>query len=131
MSTNIELCECGHSQVWHVEIGAGFFSIRGGCCIALLPLAARLHVVVHYAAAEKPYREDAPRTQTVGELKALVLKAFGLSEGSGPVRTNVVSTLYYEKRALENLGETLGQVAGEREGLELKLVQQLTQGRTP
>jgi len=88
----------------------------------------KLHVVVHYAAAEKPYREDASRTQTVGELKALVLKAFGLSEGAGPGGTNVVYTLFYEKRALENLSETLGQIAGERESLELKLVQQITQG---
>jgi hypothetical protein len=88
----------------------------------------QLRVVVHYAAAEKPYREDAPRTQAVGELKALVLKAFGLTEGGGPGGTNVVYTLYHEKRALENLAETLGQVAGDREALELKLVQQITQG---
>lgn len=88
----------------------------------------KVHVIVHYAAAEKAYREDAPRSQTVGELKTLVLKAFGLSEGTGPGGTNVVYTLYYEKRALENLTETLGQIAGDKEGLELKLVQQITQG---
>jgi len=88
----------------------------------------KLHVVVHYAAAEKPYREDAPRNQTIGELKAIVLKAFGLTEGSGPGGTTVVYTLYHEKTALENLAETLGKVAGDREGLELKLVQQITQG---
>ena len=87
-----------------------------------------LHVVVHFAAAEKPYREDAPRTQTVGELKTLVLKAFGLSEGTGQGGTNVTYTLFYEKRALDNLTETLGQIAGDKESLELKLVQQITQG---
>ena len=88
----------------------------------------KLHVVVHYAAAEKPYREDAPRNQTVGELKALVLKAFGLTEGAGPGGTNVVYTLYHEKLALENPSETLWHIAGDRETLELKLVQQITQG---
>jgi hypothetical protein len=88
----------------------------------------RLHVVVHYAAAEKPYREDAPRNQTVGELKALVLKAFGLTEGSGSGGTNVVYTLFHDKQALENMAETLGQLAGDKEKLELKLVQQITQG---
>jgi hypothetical protein len=88
----------------------------------------KLHVVVHYAAAERPNREDAPRSQTVGELKTLVLKAFGLTEGPGPGGTNVVYTLYHEKKPLENPAETLGQVAGDKETLELKLVQQITQG---
>lgn len=88
----------------------------------------KLHVVVHYAAAEKPYKENAPRSQTVGELKALVLKAFGLAEGSGPGGTNVIYTLFHEKKALENPAETLGQLAGDKEALELKLVQQITQG---
>lgn len=88
----------------------------------------KLHVVVHYAAAEKPYKEEAPRNQTVGELKTLVLKAFGLTEGSGPGGTNVVYTLFHEKKALENLAETVGQLVGDKEKLELKLVQQITQG---
>ncbi|MGH9921101.1 MAG: hypothetical protein ACRD6W_19805 [Nitrososphaerales archaeon] len=88
----------------------------------------KLHITVHYAAAEKPYKEDAPRSQTVGELKALVLKAFGLTEGPGPGGTNVVYTLYHEKTALENLAETLGKIAQDRDRLELKLVQQITQG---
>jgi hypothetical protein len=88
----------------------------------------KLHVVVHYAAAEEPYREETPRTQTVGELKSLVLKAFGLTEGSGPGGTTVIYTLYHDKRPLENMNETLGQVAREREALELKLAQQITQG---
>ena len=82
-----------------------------------------LHVVVHYVAAEKPFVEDAPRSETVGELKAQSIRAFGLSEGN-----NVSYTLYDGKSPLENSNQTLGSVAGQKHELNLNLVQQITQG---
>ncbi|MDG6913331.1 MAG: hypothetical protein JRN35_09670 [Nitrososphaerota archaeon] len=93
-----------------------------------MPDEHNIHVVVTYVAAEKPFEEDAPRSQTVGQLKDLVLEKFGLKEGPGPGGTTVTYTLYYEKRPLDNLNETIGQVAGDKEGLKLKLSQQVTQG---
>lgn len=88
-----------------------------------------IHVTVHYVAAEKPFKKDADRNETVGQLKTEALKAFGLTEGPGPDGTTITYTLYHDKSPLENLNETLGAVAGVREALELKLVQQITQGR--
>lgn len=82
-----------------------------------------IRVVVNFAAAEKPFEENAPRTETVGELKEQVLKAFHLSDGGG-----ASYTLYHEKTPLENLSQTLGQIAGDHHELRLKLVQQITQG---
>jgi hypothetical protein len=87
-----------------------------------------LHVVVHYPAAKEPYKDNhASRTETVGTLKTRVLNAFGLSEGQQDGQT-FTYTLYHRKRPLENLSETLGQVAGDEHTLELKLSQQITQG---
>jgi len=87
-----------------------------------------LHVVVHYPAAKEPFKDDnASLSETVGSLKARVLTAFGLSEGQ---QGNDVFTytLYHHKTPLENLTETLGQVAGSQPTLQLKLSQQITQG---
>ncbi|MCX5796996.1 MAG: hypothetical protein NTY77_16005 [Elusimicrobia bacterium] len=81
-----------------------------------------LEVTVNYPAAAKPYHEQLPRSETVGQLKAAVLKAFNLVEG------NVVYTLYFKKSPLENPSQTLGELAGTGKGLELKLSQQVTQG---
>ena len=90
----------------------------------------QLHVMVRYAAAEKPFEEEAQRSETVGQLKTQVLNAFGLTEGSGQGGAIITYTLYFDKRPLDNLNETLGTVAGERGALELKLVQQITQGKS-
>jgi hypothetical protein len=88
-----------------------------------------LKVVVTYPAAKKPFEQGhATRNETVGTLKEAVLKAFGLTEGGSADGNIYTYTLYFEKRPLENLNETLGQVAGERHTLELKLSQQVTQG---
>lgn len=87
-----------------------------------------LRVVVVYPAAKEPYREDnARRTETVGILKSRVLTAFDLTEGQHDGQT-FTYTLYHQKRPLEDLSETLGQVAGQENRLELKLSQQITQG---
>jgi hypothetical protein len=89
-----------------------------------------LKVIVHYAAASKPYEQDhASRHETVGTLKTNVLNAFGLKEGQHPDGSNYTYTLFHNKTPLENLGETLGQVAGDKHTLELKLSQHVTQGQ--
>ncbi len=88
-----------------------------------------LHVVVHYPAAEEPFKDqDAKRSETVGHLKARVLSAFGLTEGQGPDNTTISYTLHHGKTTLENLDETLGKVADDQKVLQLKLSQQITQG---
>lgn len=92
-------------------------------------MSKHLRVVVHYPPAAEPFRDnDAAPTETVGELKAEVLTAFGLKEGPQPDGSNVTYTLYLGKTALENMAETLGALAGQSEELQLKLAQQITQG---
>lgn len=86
-------------------------------------------VIVRYPAAEKPYEAILERSTTVGELKKLVLDFFGLKEGSGSSGSIYTYTLYYEKRPLDNLSETLEQIAGDKETVEMKLSQQITQGQ--
>lgn len=89
-----------------------------------------LKVIVHYAAAKKPYEQDhASRNETVGTLKTNVLNAFGLKEGQHTDGNTYTYTLFHHKTPLENLTETLGQVAGDQHTLELKLSQQVTQGQ--
>ncbi len=88
-----------------------------------------LDVVVHYLAAEQPFKEQAPPDETVGQLKAQVLTAFGLTEGSTPDGNTVTYTLYHDKTPLENMGQTLGELAGHQHVLQLKLVQEIIQGR--
>jgi len=88
-----------------------------------------LLVVVHYPPAAEPFRQaDVPPAETVGQLKARVLTAFGLKEGSQPDGSNVTYTLYLRKTPLENMAETLETLAGHDEELHLKLAQQITQG---
>lgn len=88
-----------------------------------------LHVVVHYVAAEEPIKDhDADRQETVGELKQRVLAEFGLIEGQTPDGNITTYTLYHKKTAVENMGQTLGDLAGDDKTLQLRLVQQITQG---
>jgi hypothetical protein len=89
----------------------------------------KLEVVVHYVAAEHPFKEDAPPEETVGQLKMQVLAAFGLTEGQMPDGNTVTYTLYHGKTPLENMGQTLGELAGHQHVLQLKLIQQITQGQ--
>ena len=87
-----------------------------------------LKVIVNYPAAKKPFEQErASRSETVGMLKSSALKAFGLTEGESGGNTHTY-TFFHEKTPLENLGETLGQVAGHAPTLVLKLSQQVTQG---
>jgi len=88
----------------------------------------KLEVVVHYVAAEHPFKEHVSADETVGDLKKRVLAAFGLTEGQTPDGNTVTYTLHHGKTLLENMNETLGQVAGHEHVLKLKLGQQITQG---
>ena len=87
-----------------------------------------LKVIVNYPAAKGPFQQDhASPAETVGALKAVVLNAFGLTEGQSNGSTYTY-TLFHDKTPLENPGETIGQLAGHAATLVLKLSQQVTQG---
>ena len=88
-----------------------------------------LKVIVHYAAAKQPYEQDQVNgNETVGTLKTTVLNAFGLKEGQHADGNTYTYTLFHQKTPLENLSETLGQVANDKHTLDLKLSQFITQG---
>ncbi len=88
-----------------------------------------LEVKVTFSAAKKPFeQENASRTETVGTLKKAVLDAFGLTEGQSADGKTFTYTLFHGKTPLENLSQTLGEIAGDKHELELKLSQQVTQG---
>jgi hypothetical protein len=87
-----------------------------------------LQVMVHYPAAEQPFKDDAERNETVGQFKPRVLTAFGLVEGQTPEGNIITYTLYHQKTPLENANQTLGELAGDHKILQLKLAQQVTQG---
>lgn len=87
-----------------------------------------LKVIVNYPAAKGPYKQDpASSSETLAALKALVLAAFGLTEGQVNGSTYTY-TLYHDKTPLENLSQTVGQLIGNAATLTLKLSQQVTQG---
>ncbi len=89
----------------------------------------KLRVTVHYVAAGEPFKDDnADRSETVGHLKQRVLVYFGLTEGQTPDGNNAIYTLYHQKTPLENLNQTIGELAGEQKVLQLKLSQQIIQG---
>jgi len=89
----------------------------------------QLTVIVHYMAALHPFKDEhVSRSETVATLKAQVLKAFGLTEGSSPDGSSVSYHLYHKKAELTDGNQTLGSVSGDDKVLELKLVQKLTQG---
>lgn len=88
-----------------------------------------LRVTVHYMAAGQPFKDDSvERTETVGHLKQRVLAYFSLAEGQTPDGGNTMYTLYHDKTPLDNPNLTLGEIAGNQKILQLKLIQQVTQG---
>ena len=90
---------------------------------------SRVHVVVHYVAAEQPFQDqNAERSETVGSLMARVLAAFGLTAGNQPDGNIATYTFYHAKNPAENMGQTLGELAGDHPVLQLKLSQQIVQG---
>ena len=94
----------------------------------IMIVSTKLQVVVHYPAAEEPFKDDAERSETIGQLKPRVLTAFGLVEGQTPDGNIVTYTLYHHKTPLENPNQTLGDLAGDQKVLQLKLSQHITQG---
>lgn len=84
----------------------------------------KIEVTVHYIAAAKPYKADAEASETVGKLKAKVLEFFGLKEEG-----NKTYKLFYEKKELNNLNETIEQIAGDKEKIKLDLEEFITQGK--
>ena len=94
-----------------------------------MPEEALLKVIVTYPAAKRPYEQDnVSPSETVGTLKTAALGAFGLTEGQHADGNTYTYTLFHAKTPLENLAQTLGQIAGHQRTLELKLSQQVTQG---
>lgn len=83
----------------------------------------KLKVTVHYAPAAKPYKQDAERTETVGQLLAAVMTAFEITPDP-----KYKYVLYHGSTALTDMSITLGAVAGEKEDLQFKLSQELIQG---
>jgi phenylacetate-coenzyme A ligase PaaK-like adenylate-forming protein len=89
-----------------------------------------LLVVVHYIAAGEPFKDpDASRTETVGALKQRVLDAFGLTEGQTPDGNTTTYTLHQSKTELTDPNQQLGELAGDKHELQLKLGQRVIQGR--
>lgn len=87
-----------------------------------------LNVTVTYPAAQTPFHDhEASPSETLGSLKARVLTAFGLKEGSdGDVIVTYV--FFLKKEKLLDLDVTLGALAGNAKALSLKLSQQIEQG---
>ena len=93
------------------------------------PHTALAIVTVTYVAAPKPFdQEDVARSESLGTVKHEALQFFHLTEGTSPDGTATTYTLYHDKKPLENLNETLGDVAGHADALHLKLVQEIKQG---
>ncbi len=88
----------------------------------------QLNVVVHFVAAEQPFKDDRDRQETVGALKAVVLDFFGVKEGQSADGNAYVFTLFHDRTPLEDPLQQLGAVAGDKHVLQLKLAQQVTQG---
>lgn len=82
-----------------------------------------IKVTVHYIAAAKPYKADLPPTETLASLKTEVLKYFELVESS-----TKTYKLFHHKTELNNLSETIGQVAGDKKELSLNLEEFIIQG---
>lgn len=83
----------------------------------------KLHVIVKYAAAVKPYKTEAAETTTLGQLKKAVLVAFGLEETS-----TKVFKLFHAGKEYADLNETLGQIACHQHELVFQLEEVIVQG---
>ena len=88
-----------------------------------------LDIVVVYPAARDDLKETGvSRKETLGQLKTRVLIAFELTEGKGPDGNITSYVFYHDKQKLEDLNQTLGQIAGHEQVLRLKLAQQIIYG---
>ena len=82
-----------------------------------------IKVFVSYMAAIKPFETFVEPTQTIENIKQLALNEFGLVDGGGKV-----FNLFYEKKELQNLSETIGQLAEGKKELKFDLDETLVQG---
>jgi hypothetical protein len=62
-------------------------------------------------------------SETVGQVKSNAMTAFGLKEDSGKVYN-----LFHKKTELQNLNQTIGELADEKKELKLDLEERLVQG---
>lgn len=92
------------------------------------PAPHHIEISIRFPAAPKPFIDPhASPTETIGQLKVRVFSAFGVEETSGP-DGQTLYFLYFGDDRLDDPSRTLGQIAGEKHKLKLKLVQQLVQG---
>lgn len=82
-----------------------------------------IKVEVHYIAAGKPFKKDAQSSETGGQVKEQALVFFGLSEGGGKTYK-----IFYDRVELQNMNETLDQLAGGKKNIKLDLEEVLVQG---
>jgi hypothetical protein len=86
-----------------------------------------IDVTVKYVAGAPFHQKDAPRHETLGQLKTRAMQHFGLEETQGP-QFQKVYFLHGQHGRIENLAQTLGDYAGHAEHVEFKLVEQIHQG---
>ena len=88
-----------------------------------------VHVTVVYPAAGKPFQDEAASSEeTLASLKACVLEAFELTEGSTPDGNITTYVLFRGNDRLEDLTRTIGDISGGNPAIQLKLAQQIIQG---
>lgn len=85
---------------------------------------SKINVVVHCVSAAQPFHDaGADPAELLSHLRARVLAAFGFAEDG-----STTFQLYHDKDELKDLSVTIGQLAGKKGALQLKLVKQVTQG---
>lgn len=84
---------------------------------------ATVRVVVSYAAAVRPYKAEVAENETVGALKTMALRGFGLSETG-----NKVFKLFHGGSELTDMSVTVGQAARGHQQLALQLEEVVVQG---
>lgn len=88
-----------------------------------------IKVSVTFIGANKPFDTGVPPTTTVGTIKQAALDAFGLGVGPTPDGNDRITyTLFEGKTKLEDLNQSIGDVAGHAHSVHLKLVKKIIQG---
>lgn len=91
------------------------------------PVDPLITLSVRYVAKSKPFKGSFPPDTALGATKSTVLDFFGLKEGDIGGGTKVYYFVHQEEK-VSDLSVTLKSLAGRARALELKLVEQLTQG---
>ena len=91
-------------------------------------MQSSINVVVHYSAALEPFRDhDASPAETLVQLKARILAAFGLTEGQLPDGNTKTYDFFSGKEKVTNLDQPLSALANGH-SLQLKLAEQIIFG---